>query len=822
MGRVWPLAALAFACCASLCGRQDAGGCQVRVAAQDQQGNPVEGAAIELASSETTTVVETGGGGVAAVSVPGPGSYQLRVSKAGFESVQEEIAVDACATTEVQVVLTPPMRLRESITVEAGLPRPGASRPNTVTRSQVNQLPGRATNVREALPLIPGVTRTPEGKLRISDRPEHQNLLLVNSIDVTDPGTGDFGATVPIDAVAGMEVYKSPFLAEYGRFTSAVVAVDTRRGDDTWRWELNDPTPEVRIRSGRLVGIRGFTPRLTAGGPVVKDRLYALQSVEYVLKKTPVFTLQFPENETKREAVNSLTQLDYVVSPTHLLSFTAHAVPQKINFVNLDFYNPQPTTPSFKGHEVRASLADRLGVGGGTLESAVSIGQVTAAIGAQGDEEFTLRPNRNEGNYFSRQRRRSDRLQWLEQYSPGPFERAGTHQFRFGGTLLYSRMAGEFLARPVNVRDWNGRLRRRIEYLNRGPFRLRDWEAGMFLQDNWTVRPGMMLDLGLRADYQEAAGLLRLAPRAGLSWSPFGNAATVLRSGAGLFYDRVPLNAYGFEWYPRQSVTEFGADGTIDGPRTFLNVTQAAGGAGFPLIFGSDGPGDFAPRSATWRAQLEQRLHRYARVRATYLESRSSGLVRLRPGAVGGQDALLLGGDGKARHREVELIAKISWRDGQEFVASYVYSRSRGPLNDFVRFLGNYPAPLVRDDVVTVLPGNIPHRFLAWGVQPLSKRWRIAPMAEWRTGFPYAAVDEAQNYAGVPNTRRFPNFFSLDLRVSRDIEYRRHLFRVSFSVFNLTNHWNPDTVRLNVADPQFGEFLGQHKRRFRVDFDILF
>ena len=95
-------------------------------------------------------------------------------------------------------------------------------------------------------------------------------------------------------------------------------------------------------------------------------------------------------------------------------------------------------------------------------------------------------------------------------------------------------------------------------------------------------------------------------------------------------------------------------------------------------------------------------------------------------------------------------------------------------------------------------------------------------MIDYRSGFPYATLDASQNYAGEPNSRQFPNFFALDLRLSKDIHYRGHGFQVSFSMFNVTNHWNPDSVRLNIADLQFGEFLGQHRRRYRVDFDFLF
>ena len=105
----------------------------------------------------------------------------------------------------------------------------------------------------------------------------------------------------------------------------------------------------------------------------------------------------------------------------------------------------------------------------------------------------------------------------------------------------------------------------------------------------------------------------------------------------------------------------------------------------------------------------------------------------------------------------------------------------------------------------------------------LSRGWLLAPVTEYRTGFPYARVDERQNYAGVPNAWRFPNFFSQDLRVAKSLTAGKdHAVQFSFSVFNLTNHWNPEAVRWNTADAQVGEFLGQRPRRFRVDFDLLF
>jgi hypothetical protein len=45
---------------------------------------------------------------------------------------------------------------------------------------------------------------------------------------------------------------------------------------------------------------------------------------------------------------------------------------------------------------------------------------------------------------------------------------------------------------------------------------------------------------------------------------------------------------------------------------------------------------------------------------------------------------------------------------------------------------------------------------------------------------------------------------------------------VSLASFNLTNHFNPEAVHSNIADPARGLFFGHRGRRFTVDFDVLF
>ena len=146
-----------------------------------------------------------------------------------------------------------------------------ANTPAVLERQQVKDLPDRPFTVTDALPLTPGILRLPSGELMLSGSGEHRSALLVNSITTTDPATGQFGATVPIDSVRSMTILTSPFLAEYGGFTADVVTVETRKGGDKWTFELNDPLPEFRWRSWHMVGLRSSTPRVNFGGPVDQE-----------------------------------------------------------------------------------------------------------------------------------------------------------------------------------------------------------------------------------------------------------------------------------------------------------------------------------------------------------------------------------------------------------------------------------------------------------------------------------------------------------------------------------------------------------------------
>ncbi|MEI9974501.1 MAG: hypothetical protein WDO73_22135 [Ignavibacteriota bacterium] len=245
------------------------------------------------------------------------------------------------------------------------------------------------------------------------------------------------------------------------------------------------------------------------------------------------------------------------------------------------------------------------------------------------------------------------------------------------------------------------------------------------------------------------------------------------------------------------------------------------------MIFQGPQPGNFSPQSQIWTLRLEQPVTKAVKLRLGYTQNDADGLVIVTsegPDLATNTGGYLLSGAGSSRYRQLEATAGVRLHgEGRQLFLSYIYSRARGDLNDFNNYLGSYPVPIVRQDQIATLPTNMPNRFLAWGVVQLPLKFRIAPVVEIRNGFPYSSLNALQEYAGVPNSSRFPDFVSIDSRISKDIQLTpKYAIRLSLASFNLTNHFNPEAVHWNVDDPSYGYFFGHRGRRFTVDFDVLF
>jgi len=797
------------------------------VSTRNDQGAAVPGAKVTVQSAGgSQRNAETSAAGEVHFADLAPGSYQINITAAGFQELAVEVTLTQDAAQRIDAVLAAGTTRKDSITVVGGaesLLDQSVSTPVALDRNDVKNMPDRPASVGDALPLAPSILRLPNGLLSLSGNGEHRSTLLVNSGNVTDPATGQFGATIPIDSVQTMNVLTSPFLAEYGGFTSNVVSVETRRGGDKWSFDLNDPLPEFRFRSWHMSGLKSATPRVSFGGPVFSSRLHLLESIQYEMRSTSIITLPFPDNQQRREGFNWFTELDYIVSPTNVLTATLHAANQHTRFANMDWFNPEPVTPNSSDSTYAAALTDRASFGGALLESALSATSFHAGVWPQGSRDMVLTPLGNQGNYFSQQSRIASRMEWRETFS---FSRnwMGIHNFKIGSTLGGTVEHGQVRDQPVNILDPAGALLETIQFTPGQPFQRSDVETAFFVQDHWVVGSHFAIESGIRAEQQRITDTVRIGPRAGLAWTPFGGGHTVLRAGAGIFYDRVPLNVYGFPAYPNQIETFYAQDGQIlSGPTQVYNLTRSALRSDLPFIYNKLEPGNFTPYSVNWNIQIEQILLPRLRVRANYLQSRSDGLIVLEPQMVQGLNAFVLHGNGGSQLRQFEVTSAVrGWRDDQ-FYFSYVRTRSTGSLNGFNNYLANFPPAVVLPNYYTTLPGDVANRFLAWGILHFPGKLQLMPKVEYRTGFPYSSLDALQQYAGLPNQVRFPGYVSVDARVSKDFKVSdKYTLRFSIAGSNLTDHFNPVSVHANIVDPLYGVFFGQYRRRFTADFDIIF
>jgi len=753
------------------------------------------------------------------------GIYSLEIAKKGFFPVAKVVQVASGQTVEVTVELAVATANTQSVTVTATGPNPvsaGAAPAKALEHSALKELPVPGEQVSAALPLVPGVVRTPDGRINIDGARENENALLINSADASDPGTGDFGVDLPLDVVEEVRVFQAPYLAEYGQFTGGITKIETRGGTDKFKTEINDFFPEPRFRSGSLFGFRGITPRARVAGPIIPHKLFFSQGANYNLDKTPIRGLPFPHNLTTTESKDLFSQLDWIVDPQDVITFTSNFAPGHVRHDNLDVFLPEFASPDRRSNSLEANTTLRHSTASGSLiESIFNVERFSAAVWPEGTLPFELHSAGAQGNFFNQQSRRSSRIAWEGAFVPLLRQYHGQHQFKFGSALSSVTTRGNFTGNPVLVFRPNGTLSQRLTFLGGSELNVNDTEFSAYAQDQWLLNPKLSIDAGLRYEQQSEVDDLHVAPRVGLSYAPGGN--FVVRGGIGIFYERLPLNVVAFPHYPSRRSIHYDATGQhVVFDRTLPNLLLDFTAAARPRRF-EPGHFSFLPYSTTWNVSLEKRFTPRLLVSGNFLESNTRrqfvvDVVRDGSGAI----ATTLRNSGTTRYAKLELVGKYEFLSGQLLNLSFVHSRARGDLNDFTTFFGGFADPLIRRNQYGTLPFDIPNRFLAWGVFHLPMAVTLSPIFEWHTGFPYSVLNADYSYYRARNSRRFPQFQSLDLTLTKDTKFfDKYTVRYGFDVYNTLGHFNPRDVQANRADRRFGSFLANQYRYFVPEFDLI-
>ncbi|HEX9637980.1 MAG TPA: hypothetical protein VGB99_10625, partial [Acidobacteriota bacterium] len=463
-----------------------------------------------------------------------------------------------------------------------------------------------------------------------------------------------------------------------------------------------------------------------------------------------------------------------------------------------------------------------------TLETTFQTNRVGFRSAPQGPDPLEVIPEGVRGNAFHTEDRETTHRQAQTVYTHFFGDDRANHWLQIGAEAHWLSFKGAAENGPILVRGAGDRLLQQIRFEGGEQMEGDKTEWGAFIQDRWQPSQRYWINLGLRASGDSISSGGQVAPHAGLAFDLLGDGKTLLKVAAGLLHRRIFLGEAFWNQFATRIETEYLPDGS--------SVRRAYA----PRIADSLA----VPYALLTTVECDHRFNPDLVIRARYSqrEGRDQIVVeRVEPqaGLTIGPDivltdtpmmpdpaaytgSLLLAGSGRFSAKQLELTASLRLPRQGQLYASYVRSSSEGDLNDFSLLAGELPDPIIRPNRRGKLSIDAPNRLLLWGTVNLPYGLIVAPVVEWRDGFPYSLFNEDQSYLGAANSERFPAFLSIDAQVSKDIRIKRFKVRAGVKLTNITGHFNPRNAIANQASALFGDLRNSPPFKIRAKISMDF
>jgi len=481
------------------------------------------------------------------------------------------------------------------------------------------------------------------GIFSLSGGRAYSNNITIDGFDNNDDRTARERAIPSLESIAEVQIITHQFSAEYGRASGGRITFFTRRGGNQIRGALFGDFQDESLNANSFFrNARGqkrapfqrreYGGRL--GGPIRRDRLFFFGVLEH-------------QEEPDTDVILALLPVDPRANPAYPLQEVPTGRPFVRDGVSVALFEDEVQTPGRRtyasgrfdaalgrAHQlmVRFDLTrtNRLRARdqGATLReglfnrqrnSAAYAVQDTWVIGSRFVNQLrfqysTLTPNAmpsatRPGVIVGSSRgttlpvasgfiagaagfpetRAERRFQWSEMFS-GQW---GRHMLKLGADVMHLRSAtrqlqlffgfynfpsfGDFVASAPS------RYRQRIGEPERP---IRNTILGAFLQEEWRVRPNLTLALGVRYDRETLLDRDKnnVGPRLAIAWAPSRSAKTAIRSGIGVFYNRILLRTFeDFAVQSRLFEIDLGS-----GPGSTGRIEELARIGGFPNVFPND------------------------------------------------------------------------------------------------------------------------------------------------------------------------------------------------------------------------------------------
>ena len=373
----------------------------------------------------------------------------------------------------------------------------------------------------------------------------------------------------------------------------------------------------------------------------------------------------------------------------------------------------------------------------------------------------------------------------------------GQHVFKFGTDLQRSQFSGFSASRPIEIRRLDGSLAELTVFGNRTEQDVSGIEFAAFAQDRWRVGSRVTFELGFRLDRDPIVEHFNYSPRAGVAIGVAPEGRAILRGGYGKFVQRTPLNVEAFPSFEPRTVVRFTPGGLpLSPPTIFSNVLDT----------------DLrTPEAIVGNVEWNQRFGRRLLFKLEFLRREGSHEYIVSPDPAAGQ--LRLSSTGISQYSELEATTRYMGGERRDFTVSYVWAKGTADLNNYDQFFGNLRNPIVRPNENNLSPTDVRHRLLLRGTLGLPGKWDFAPVLEVRSGFPWSAVDEFQDFVGPRNRAgRLPAVHTLDFALARPWRFKKYRFRAGLKLYNVFGASAERDVQNNVTSPDYGRFFNPIER----------
>jgi len=737
-----------------------------------------------------------------------PGRYKVTAALPSFVTTAANVDVVAGRVSDLAIDI-PIEGMKESVEVVAKNPvvsNEGTLAPTeTISGKEIDTF-ASSGGLEATMRLLASVIQAPNGVSIRGGRPSQAGMQLGVSTMV-DPSTGLSRVTLPDDAIESVSVLPNPYAVEFGRFSSGVVVIQTRRASDQWRLRINDIDPTFRTHRGspvEIIGIGREAPRVEFGGPIIKNKLFVEQAMQFIYSASDVPSL--PENLLHTQtSFSSFTRVDANLNQRHSLIGTFGWFPGKTHWDLLGTFTPPDATVDTHVHANETAVTERA-VWTDALfgETTVHVHHFQTDVMPQGAAPMQLQPDTTVGNFFNEQHRDTATYQIIATLSGSKTTRYGSHLFKGGIDLLRNDYDGTSLSRPVLIERGNGTLVRSLTYTPGFSTQTQETsDVALFAQDRYQPNARWYVEFGGRVDRDGILDRYNVTPRVGSAVLLDKAGSAVLRGGFGLFFERTPSTVGAFASFPSVIDQRFQLDGTTP--------------AGPAMLFTPSVQDLQTARSRTWDLGLDYRFNQMWSTHVGLLNRQGRDELIVDPVTTGpATGQLLLSSSGNSSYVGAEVSVHFSAGDRADVNVAYTRSRALADLNAMANYFDTVMWPVLGRNEYAPAPTDAPNRLLARGRFTPWKNWLVIGILDWRNGFPWSPTTDALDYVGPRNSLRFPNYLRLEAGLERHVKILRFRPWLGVRVWNALDSFLPVDVQSNLGSANCGSFYNSEYPQIRI------